>query len=590
VAGLLLPNVGGEEYLSLASKKSVHGLFEEQAAKTPDSIAVSFGDERLTYGELNARADSLAAYLRSRGLGRDGVAGIRLERGVPAMVAALGILKAGGAYLPLDPAYPKERLDFMIEDSRASLLIDADLPVQPGVPTGVSSDPEDLAYVIYTSGSTGKPKGVAMPHRPLLNLLAWQESVLPGPARTLQFAPLSFDVSFQEMFSTWRGGGELVLIADADRRDPARLLSLLASRRIERLFLPFVALQQLAEAAGPVPESLRDVITAGEQLRITPRIVEFFEKLPGCSLHNHYGPSETHVVTAYTLQGPPAGWPPLPSIGRPIANTRIHLLEGELHVAGESLCRGYLYRPEMTAARFIPNPFEPPPSLLYKTGDLARFLPDGNIEYLGRSDDQVKIRGVRVELGEIETRLAHHPAVGEVVVVVRDGRLAAYIKPRADAPSAEELRRHLREALPEHFIPSTFTFLERLPLTPSGKIDRLALPVPRVSHAPVHFESERERGIAAIWQEVIGAAPGRDDNFFDVGGDSLRVNEVHRKLLAAFGGDFPVTALFEHTTIRALAAFLAPDSEAPQLSAAISERAQKQKAVLARKRLSRSMA
>jgi len=615
---------------SAFNQECVHGLFERQAGKTPDAVAVAFGGERLTYRELDARANSLAVHLQSLGLGPDRVAGICLERGPAAMVGLLAILKAGGAYLPLDPAYPRERLAFMLEDARAAVLVTegkvAHLLPESGVkrvnidleqvrrladPPLHRGDRDNLAYVIYTSGSTGKPKGVAMPHGPLLNLLSWQFSVLPTPARTLQFASLSFDVSFQEIFTTWCSGGTLILVPEAVRRDPAGMWNLLASERAERLFLPFVALQQLAEAAPDlVPDSLRDVITAGEQLRITPGIVRLFERLPNCSLHNHYGPSETHVVTAFTLQGPPASWPSLPPIGRPIANTRIHLLDagglpvppgdaGELYVAGESLCRGYLDRPELTAARFTPNPFEAPPSRLYKTGDMARLLGDGNIEFLGRADDQVKIRGVRVELGEIETLLSRHPLVGEVAVAVREesssGRqLAAYIKPVAASapPGVEELRRYLREKLPEHFVPSSFTFLDRLPLTPSGKIDRRALPVPQgipPRSEPVLFESDIERKIAAIWHEVIGGAdtPGREDNFFDVGGDSLRANQVHRSLLAAFGVEFPVTALFEFPTIKTLAAFLARKPGAPSALAAAGGRAQKQRAALARKRLYR---
>ncbi len=516
---------------------SVHGLFERQAGETPDAAALVFGKERLTYRELDERAESLAAHLQTLGLAPGGVAGLCVERSLGAMVGLLAILKTGAAYLPLDPAYPRERLGFMLEDSGAAILVTQEglenLFTGNGVrrvdmdgvfgqvrrltqPPSHAEAPSGLAYVIYTSGSTGRPKGVAMPHGPLLNLLAWQRGVLPGPARTLQFASLSFDVSFQEIFSTWCTGGTLVLVPEAVRRDPAALWSLLGRERIERLFLPFVALQQLAEAAPlSLSDSLRDIITAGEQLRITPRIVELFEKLPGCSLHNHYGPSETHVVTALTLRQPPSAWPALPAIGRAIANTVIHLLDpalrpvpagdpGELHVAGASLCDGYLHHPELTAAKFIANPFAPG-TRLYKTGDMARLLPGGDIEFLGRADDQVKIRGVRVELGEIESALGRHPQVSEVAVAVRAEQLAAYIKPKAGSAllGIEELRRFVRERLPEHFVPSSFSFVERLPLTPSGKIDRAALPAPHAPAArPVYFESDAERRVAAIWQEV----------------------------------------------------------------------------------------
>jgi amino acid adenylation domain-containing protein len=293
---------------------------------------------------------------------------------------------------------------------------------------------DHLAYVIYTSGSTGKPKGVAMPHRPLVNLLLWQlqESAVGAGAKTLQFTPISFDVSFQEIFSTLAAGGTLVLISEQTRRDPIDLLQLLNHAGIERLFLPYVALQHLAEAAtrtAIAPAQLREVITAGEQLRITSAIAHWFEQMPHCTLHNHYGPSESHVVTAFKLSGSPKDWATLPPIGHPIFQAEIHLLDadqrpvadgvaGELYIGGVSLARGYLNRPDLTAERFISHP----QGRLYKTGDLARYLPNGAIEYLGRIDQQVKVRGFRIEPGEVEAVLEQHPAVRESVVIVREDR------------------------------------------------------------------------------------------------------------------------------------------------------------------------
>ena len=449
----------------------VHQLFEAQVERTPDAVAVVFEQEQLTYRELNAKANQLAHHLQSLGISPDVPVGICVERSLHLVVGLLGILKAGGAYVPLDPAYPQERLAFMLSDTQAPVLLTMihlveTLPEHQAHVICLDTDweantdqrqenpassvtPNHLAYLIYTSGSTGRPKGVAMSHHPLCNLLFWQleNSTLSVGAKTLQFSPVSFDVSFQESFSTWCSGGTLVLISDEVRRDPFRLLRFLTDKEIERLFLPFVALQQLAEVADAqeaVPTSLCEVITAGEQLQITRQLANWFTKLKDCTLYNHYGPSESHVVTAFTLTGSPHDWPALPAIGRPIANTQIYLLNsqkqpvpigvpGELYIGGVALARGYLNRPDLTAERFIANPFcDNPDARLYKTGDLARYLPDGNIEFLGRIDNQVKMRGYRIELGEIEALLSQHPAVQQSAVLVREDepgnkRLVAYV-------------------------------------------------------------------------------------------------------------------------------------------------------------------
>ncbi|MGH9904174.1 MAG: non-ribosomal peptide synthetase, partial [Pyrinomonadaceae bacterium] len=418
--------------------KRIAELFEQQVEKTPDNIALAFEDRKLSYRELNSRANQLAHHLIDLGVGPDVVVAICVERSLEMIVGLLGILKAGGAYVPLDAGYSKARLAFMLDDSQTRVLITRQyllgtLPPHSAALVDLDADRDfiatqsdanpfghanaaNLAYVMYTSGSTGRPKGVAMPHGALVNLLSWhlQDPVLSRPAKTLQFASLSFDVSFQEAFSTWCSGGTLVLISEELRRDAGALLTLMQEQAIDRLFLPFVALQHLAEQADgcePVPASLHEVITAGEQLRITPQVARFFDRLPECTLHNHYGPSETHVVTSFALTGHPSSWCLLPPIGRPIANTQVYILDaylnpvpvgvrGEIHIGGAGLARGYLNRPELTAEKFIANPFsEDPDARLYKTGDLARYLPDGNIEFLGRTDHQVKIRGFRIELG-----------------------------------------------------------------------------------------------------------------------------------------------------------------------------------------------
>ncbi len=580
--------------------KCIHQLFEEQVEKTPDAVAVVFEGEELTYRELNSRANQLARYLQKLGIKPESLVGICVERSLEMMVGLLGILKAGGAYVPIDPTYPMERIAYMLENSQASIRLTqknlvAGLPENQGQiicldadwnlvsqesdlnPNSTTSE-ENLAYVIYTSGSTGKPKGVAMKHLALSNLILWQcsNTTVSTRAKTLQFAPISFDVSFQEIFSTWCGGGTLVLISEKVRRDPVALLSLLREKQIERLFLPFVALQQLAQTAqtlGLIPKSLREVITAGEQLQITRAIAYFFSKLKDCSFHNQYGPSETHVVTAFTLTGSTNNWSALPPIGRPIANTQIYILDkfaqpvplgipGELYIGGVSLALGYLNRPELTEQKFIPNPFDK--SKLYKTGDLARYLPDGNIEYLGRIDNQVKIRGFRIELGEIEALLAQHSNVRAVVVIARedipgDKRLVAYLTTNEAKTTISDLRFFLKTKLPEYMIPAAFVFLESIPLTPNGKVNRRALPLPDTSSFPREssFVAPRdsvELQLAQIWSEVLGISPiGINENFIELGGHSLLATKIIGLVGDRFQVELSLNSLFKYPTVAELA-------------------------------------
>jgi acyl-coenzyme A synthetase/AMP-(fatty) acid ligase/acyl carrier protein len=420
-----------------------------------------------------------------------------------------------------------------------------------------------------------------MAHRPLCNLITWQIKNFNwvSRAQTLQFASLSFDVSFQEIFSTLCSGGTLLLVPDELRRDAAGLLCFFNDHSVERLFLPYVALQQLAEAAGServVPRSLREVITAGEQLQITREIANLFSKLENCTLQNQYGPSESHVVTSYTLIGSPNGWPALPAIGRPIANLKIAVLDrylnpvpfgvpGELHIGGHGLARGYFNRGDLTAEKFIPDPFSKEPGArLYRTGDRARYLPDGNIEFLGRMDDQVKIRGFRIELKEIEVALNEHPFVRESVVVARgdpkDRRLIAYLVAAQDsALSSNDVRRFLKQKLPEYMVPSSVVWLDDLPLTVNGKVNRKALPAPAESRPELDesFSAARtqsEEMLAAIWAEVLKLDKvGVHDNFFDLGGHSLLATQVVARLRAAFRVDLPLRSLFESPTVAGLA-------------------------------------
>lgn len=595
-----------DTHVSYTQNDGIHRLFEAQAAVTPKKTAVIFGNERLTYRELNHRANQLAHYLRRLGIRPDVRVGICLKRSLEMVTAVLGVLKAGGACVPMDPAYPAERLAFMLKDSEVPVLLvreqgsgrklqmaanqssspdfqpivvdlDADWSrIAQENTENIESEvpPDNLVYVIYTSGSTGRPKGVALSHGALNNLLAWQKENLPEPARTLQFASLSFDVSFQEMFSTWHSGGTLLLISEEMQRDTIALLRFLDDAAVERLFLPFVALHHLAVMAsevGIVPKGLRDVITAGEQLQISQAIVAFFQRLPHCRLHNHYGPSESHVVTAHTLTGPPDTWPRLPPIGRPIANTAIYLLDrygqpvpigvpGELYIGGANVARGYLARPGLTADRFVPSPFTDVSvfARLYKTGDLARIRPDGNIEYLGRIDQQVKVLGFRVEPGEIENVLSHHTAVREAIVIVQgDGpterHLVAYIVLHPDgATTTEQLRHFLKQQLPDHMVPALFVFLDVLPLTPSGKINRRALPVPgddiRLSFERpfVAPRNAAEQLMGDLWFDVLGIKEvSIYDNFFHIGGHSLKATQLNSRIRSQFDIDLPLTAIFE---------------------------------------------
>ncbi|HYY42898.1 MAG TPA: amino acid adenylation domain-containing protein, partial [Pyrinomonadaceae bacterium] len=557
----------------------------------------------MTYAELDARANQLAHHLQRLGVGPDSIVGLCVNRSPAMLVGLLGILKAGGAYVPLDPAYPAERLAFMLADSGAQVVLteqaiaallpsagvrvirlDVDWPEiarESVLAPACRVAPDNLAYVIYTSGSTGRPKGVAMPHRPLVNLLRWQHarSGADTRARTLQFASLSFDVSFQESFATWLTGATLVLVADEVRRDAAELLRLINEARVERLLLPFVALQHLAEIsarAGIFPATLTQVITAGEQLKITPYVRAFFQQLAGCTLDNQYGPSETHVVSAHALDGAAAEWPELPPIGRPIANATMYVLDqelqpapigiaGELYLGGVSLARGYLHRPDLTAERFVPDPFSAAPGArLYRTGDLARWRADGSIEYLGRIDSQVKIRGFRIELGEIEAVLAEHAAVAECVVVARgeaaeNRQLVAYVVAAERAPDTAELRQHLGARLPEYMLPSTFVLLTALPLTPSGKVDRQRLPAPASAAAAsgtayIAPRTPIEEVLAGCYAAVL-ALPrvSTTDNFFNLGGHSLLATQLLARIRQACRVELPLRALFAQPTVAALA-------------------------------------
>ena len=585
----------------------IHKLVEVQVEKTPSAVAVVWGNQQLTYRELNCRANQLAHYLQKLGVKPEGLVGICVERSPQMMVAILGVLKAGGAYIPLDRSYPKERLEYMLSDANVHLLLttetlllassqiaeiaknqeivcldsDWEMISQQSDENPVSPvKPNNLAYIMYTSGSTGKPKGVMMEHLALSNLIDWHLESRTVGVTTLQFAPLSFDISFHEIFSTWCSLGTLVLVSEEVRRNPEALLNLIVERRIEKLYLPFVALQQLAEVIDSrtaIALLLREVMTAGEQLQITPGIANFFNQT-GCTLHNHYGATECQDVTTFTLTGDANNWSGLPPIGRPINNIQTYILDeffqpvpigvtGELYIGGDGLARGYFNRPSLTQEKFISNPFGA--GRIYKTGDLARYLRDGNIQHLGRADRQVKIRGFRIELGEIEGLLAKHPTVRENAVIATEEisgnkRLIAYVVPVQEHRTSQldqALRSYLKENLPDYMVPTVIVMLD-LPLTPSGKVDRRALPLPDKSRpelegALVMPQSDTERLIAQVWQEVLQLeSVGIHDNFFELGGNSLLLIQVHKKLIEISGAELPTVTLFQYPTIYALAQHL----------------------------------
>ena len=600
--------------------RCAHHLFEEQVQRTPDSQAVVFQDQALTYRELNRRANRLACDLRDLGVGPDTLVGLCVERSIEMVVGLLGILKAGGAYVPLNPSYPRARLGQILDDAAVKVLVTqrglrGALPAHGGQelylddPPSSSSQDEDpqvamashhLCYVIYTSGSTGRPKGICLPHLALVNLIVWHNRTLLQGARTLQYAALTFDASFHELFAAWCSGGVVFLIEESLRRDIAALAQFIYTRQIEKVILPVIVLQQLAEHCGDKPlvlASLKELTTTGEQLHITRPIIGLLKQLPGCSFHNHYGPSETHVVTTYTLPADADSWPAFPPLGRPIANTQIHLLDdkgepvavgaiGELYIGGVSLARCYLGRPDLTAERFVADRFAgEPESRLYRTGDLGRYLPDGNIEFLGRIDHQVKIRGFRVELEEIEATLSQHPAVKQVAVLAReetpgDKRLVAYIVPSfapalpADAGElrlggerarslATMLRAQVRSKLPDFMVPAAFVMLTTMPLTQNGKLDRRALPAPGRARPPldqvfVAPRTQLEHALAAIWRELLGLdSIGIEDRFFDLGGDSIHAAQMLARVYSSFGAEISFEDFFARPTIVALDAMLA---------------------------------
>jgi amino acid adenylation domain-containing protein len=580
----------------------VHELFVEQAARTPHAVALRCEDCALTYRELNERSDQLAHHLRSAGVGPETVVASCLDRSLEMVVAVLGILKASGVYLPLDPAYPPERLAYMLRNARARVLVTMgdlarllpadgtpvirldqdweDIARRPRTTPPNHARPDNLAHLIYTSGSTGTSKGVMGTHRAVVNRLAWMERFCPHEADEiccLKTSPMFVD-SIAELFGPLLAGASTRIVRSGAERNVAELSRILETGAVNRIILVPSLLTALIEARDGLPKSVRRCVCSGEAL--PDDIVKWFASArPDALLMNLYGSTEVMAdATAWmaTATEPCA-------IGRPIDNLQAFVLDsamdvvptgipGELYIAGDGLARGYWQRPGLTAERFVPSPFRIG-ERLYRTGDIARWRSDGHLEYLGRADHQVKLRGYRIELGEIEAALRREGSVTEAVVVAREDvaghkRLVAYVVTSSESATiAADLRRYLSGILPEFMLPSLYVRLDALPLLPNGKIDRRSLPAPGES-AVVRADyaaprTEAEEALVVAWCEALGVTrPGIDDNFFELGGHSLLMVQTHAELQRRLRREFPIALLFQHPTIRTLAAFLSGDHSA----------------------------
>jgi amino acid adenylation domain-containing protein len=619
-----------------AADRCIHQLFEAQAARSPDRIAVSLGAERLTYRELNGRANRLAHFLRKAGVKPDVLVGICLDRTADLVVGLLGILKAGGTYVPIDPQYPPERRAFMLQDSNSPIvvseralahdlvvpntrvvLLDGDWPEIAGESAAnpdVAVAPDHLAYVIYTSGSTGTPKGTLITHRNVVRLFSATQPWFGFGERDVWtlFHSCAFDFSVWELWGALFHGGRLVVVPFALSRTPEAFYRMLCDEGVTVLnqtpsaFRQLIRAEEAADVRGEL--KLRYVIFGGEALDLKS-LKPWFDRHGDArpQLVNMYGITETTVHVTYRPIG--AADLDLGSvIGVPIPDLQLHLLDderrpvpagtpGEIYVGGAGVARGYLNRPDLSAQRFIPDPFSGADGArMYRSGDQARYLPNGDLEYLGRIDQQVKIRGFRIELGEISAVIDLDPAVRESVVVVGEAAagektLLAYLVRR---PGAEvrlpALRQLLRSRLPEYMMPSAFTFIDRLPLTVNGKLDVKALPSPAKPADPAAGAgfaqgTALERAIAGIWRDVLRIPePGLDENFFDVGGTSIHIAEVHSRLQKVLERQFSVTELFSHSTVRKLAAHFTagPKDDAGMDAARL--RAQRQREALSARR------
>lgn len=576
----------------------------EGLTKYEGTTALCFDNSELSYEQLDKLSNRVANFLIKNGINKGDSVGICLDRSFEMIICLIGILKSGAAYVPLDPNYPKDRLEIMVEDASLNAFLvhekfsdrfdsnihntfkwenlKEELNQLPETPPSVQINGEDLAYIIFTSGSTGRPKGITMPHRALSNLIEWQleRNYFEKGSRVVQYSSISFDVSFQEIATTLASGGALFFIKDKDRRDPRILLDLINKFKIERLFIPFVALRSLVEVANftnRYPSSLKEVITAGEQLRVDSGLRDFFSKLPGAILENQYGPSETHVISSYLLDENTKNWSDLPPIGKPIKNTGIYILDenmqpvqegetGELYLAGRNLAHGYIGREDLTKKSFIENPFNfSSRPTLYKTGDLGLYNENGDIEFLGRADHQIKIRGHRIEPGEINSIGAEFRGVAQCLTHAeydQNGNsqlITYYVSKEGSDVNTDDFKSHLIDTLPKYMVPAFIMELDEIPYTPSGKVDFKSLPRPdqlinkEENTDELTYQSETEAELAVILSELLGFNNiPRSANFFDMGGDSLKAVTLFMKIEKQFGKSLPLSALTQAPSIEEL--------------------------------------
>ncbi|MFZ0477716.1 MAG: non-ribosomal peptide synthetase [Terriglobales bacterium] len=611
----------------------IHQVFEQEAARRPEAVAVRFENEALTYRELNERANQLAHRLRDLGVGPEAMVGTVMERSLEMVIALLGILKAGGAFVPLDMNYPAERLAFMASDTKAPVLVvqkqawerlsgqswlQAQLVAVDGDTDEIArqskenpanlSSPESLAYVMYTSGSTGRPKGVMVPHRAVVRLVKNTDYIeFTEQDVFLQFSPVSFDASTLEIWGALLNGG-CVAVASPSTKSLEEIGATIRKHGVTTAWLTAGLFNLMVEQRAGDLKPLRQLLAGGDALSVS-HVKQALQSLPNCRLVNGYGPTEgTTFTCCRTITVEDAEGTSIP-IGRPIANTQVYILdangcpvavgeEGELYVGGDGVARGYLNQPELTVERFVPNPFGGDSNAkLYRTGDLACYRADGTIEFRGRIDQQIKISGYRIEPGEIEATLTAHPEIKSAVVVARhDGpgqkKLVAYVVPQNGSYSATELRTYLEQKLPPYMLPSALMTLDVLPLSPNGKLDRDALPLPDAGRAQATdggsaAKSELEGKIAAVWAKVLRLSEvGLEVNFFDIGGDSLSLLEVHAELQKVVDSEIQVVDLFHYTTVRSLAKKLGGGAQR-NLQAA-QDRAQQQRAAWQRQKANRT--
>ena len=590
-------------------ENTIAQLFEQQVARTPDAVAVVSAGRRLTYGELDRRSNQLAQHLQQFGVRRETLVGIAVERSVEMMVGLLAILKAGGAYVPMDPSYPVQRIALMIEDSEAPVILatertrsrlgktarhvvsidgDADAIAGNGTnPVSSAASGQNLAYVIYTSGSTGKPKGVMIEHRNVVNFFTGMDRAIGyDPGVWLAVTSISFDISVLELFWTLTRGFQVIIHGDEGTQTIPEEIRNYAVTHMQ-------STPSLARMIGVDPDGLaslgqlKELLLGGEAL--PPSLIRRLRQEFRGEMHNMYGPTETTVwSTTFRITGDPDSIP----IGKPVANTQVYVLDsgfqpvaagqaGDLYIGGDGVVRGYWRRPDLTAERFLSDPFRPG-NRMYRTGDIARFLPDGNLDFLGRADFQVKVRGFRIEIGEIEAALENQAGVVQAVVVAsefksriqaEDKRLVAYVVPKPGTKlEVTDLRAALAAILPEYMVPSLFVVLDSLPMTANGKIDRNALPNPSAVEsesvtAPEPPRNDLERVIAEAWKDALGVDHvGLNENFFDLGAHSLMVADVHIQLKQLLGRELSLVDLFQFPTVTALSKHLNGEEAAPRVS------------------------